>query len=1075
MLRLPDAAHLLSAALDGDFAPLATGLRFAPLTTLPRGARDALQLPPSAASCRATTRPGRLGLLTFEWKGDESLRDATRRIAGLLVRHAGHRIWCVAGRRASTHDAILAVATPHIPAPLVSALVVRRGEIVDSDVQTVMALAAAAAHADDDLVHQRWGEVLGRDALTGRFYRALERVVRAMGDSIDHAVPSTSRRALAITAASRLLFLSFLEGKGWLDGDRAFLVNQFDDAMRSGGGYHRRILWPLWFGTLNTPSAQRAARARRFGRIPFLNGGLFGRTPEERAHRRVIIDDAAYGRCFDEVLTRYRFTAREDALTYREAAVDPEMLGLAFESLMGASDRKSSGAFYTPPALVDTVAHLALTSALVGPAVDARVVTEALHGVSQSGAAARALLDRARALRVCDPACGSGAFLVRLLDGLATIRRAAGDPLVDAALRRDILARQLHGVDRNPVAVWLCELRLWLAVVVAHDEPDPRRVPPLPNLDRHVRVGDALSGGDFARVHDPAASRRVQVARERYARASGRRKHLLARQLDRLERAAAVAALERQHRVVRGARAELLRQQRSRDLFGARHRPTAAERALRAASRREQQAIERERRRLAAGGALPFAFASHFAAAAGEGGFGLIIGNPPWVRPHRVDAIAREAYRHAFRVARDGAWPAGSGDAAPGFGAQVDLAALFTERGVSLLRRGGVLAFVLPTKLWRSLAGAGWRALIASDTALLHIQDWSEGPATFDAAVYPGIVVLERPRLAAGPSPAPHEEPNADAVVLHRSTALRWQATRRALAYDDAPGSPWLLLPPAVRRAFDALRDAGPPLGTSPFRRPTLGVKCGCNEAFVVERTAQPATGRAWVHVRAGHRSADIERRWVRPLVRGETLDRWRLPPTREAIVFPHHADETLSVLPVLPPDLSAWLGPWRNRLVQRSDVRASRSKPWWALFRTDGARSHAPRVIWSDFGRAPKAAVLPQGSPVVPLNTCYVLAAPSDEDALALAALLNSAVIAAWLGGLAEPARGGWRRFLGWTVAQLPLPRDWSRAVALLAPLAEQAWNGTDPDPSELWHTVAEAYGVRPATLRPLLEWDQR
>lgn len=1074
MLPLPDAAQLLAASFGGDFAPLASALRFAPLAPLPRAARDAMHLPASVANARAATRPGRLGLLTFAWTSDESLRDATRRVAGLLVRHAGHRLWCIAAHHAATHETILAIATPHVPAPLVSALVVRRGNIVDSDVQTVVSLAATATHPDDDLVHQRWSEILGRDALTARFYRGLERTVREMSDSIGTTVPADDRRALAITAASRLLFLSFLELKGWLDGDRAFLLNRFEETMQTGGGYHRRVLWPLWFGTLNTPVGQRAACARRFGRVPFLNGGLFSRTPEEREHRHARIADAAYGRLFDDVLTRYRFTAREDALTYREAAVDPEMLGLAFESLMASADRKSSGAFYTPPALVDTVAQLALTSALAGSAVEARVVSEALHGVPQSGRSARALLDRARALRVCDPACGSGAFLVRLLDGLATIRRAAGDPLADAALRRDILARQLHGVDRNPVAVWLCELRLWLAVVVAHDDPDPRRVPPLPNLDRHVRVGDALAGGDFSRVHDPAASRRVQVARERYARASGRRKQWLARHLDQLERASAIAALERQRLAVRTTRAELLRQQRTFDLFGARVRPSAAARAARAAVRREQHAIERDIRRLTAGGALPFAFASHFAAAAGEGGFGLIIGNPPWVRPHRVESAARESYRSAFRVARDAAWAEGTGESAQGFGAQVDLAALFTERGVSLLRRGGILAFVLPTKLWRSLAGGGWRSLIATEATLLHIQDWSEGPATFDAAVYPGIVVLERPRPAAERS-ASVAEPRAEAVVLHRATAVRWQATRQALAYDASPGSPWLLLPPAVRRAFDALRDAGTPLGRSPFRRPTLGVKCGCNEAFVVERTTRPASRREWVEVRAGTRSGEVERRWVRPLVRGETLDRWRLPPSREAIVFPHQADEALSVLPSLPADLSAWLGPWRNRLVQRSDVRASRSKPWWTLFRTDGARSHAPRVIWSDFGRTPKAAVLPQGSPVVPLNTCYVLSAPSDDEALALVALLNSAVVAAWLGGLAEPARGGWRRFLGWTVAQLPLPSDWTRAVALLAPLADRAWNGSPPDPAELWHTVADAYRVRTGVLRPLIEWDQR
>jgi hypothetical protein len=77
---------------------------------------------------------------------------------------------------------------------------------------------------------------------------------------------------------------------------------------------------------------------------------------------------------------------------------------------------------------------------------------------------------------------------------------------------------------------------------------------------------------------------------------------------------------------------------------------------------------------------------------------------------------------------------------------------------------------------------------------------------------------------------------------------------------------------------------------------------------------------------------------------------------------------------------------------------------------------------------------VLPAGDPTVPLNTCYVLHCDAERDAWALAALLNSTLAAAWLNAIAEPARGGYRRYLGWTVAQLPLPRDWSRARAVLA-----------------------------------------
>ena len=213
-------------------------------------------------------------------------------------------------------------------------------------------------------------------------------------------VPTEDRRELALLAASRLLFLSFLEAKGWLDGDRAFLARQFDACMARGGGFHERVLLPLWFGTLNTPIRRRARAARAFGAIPFLNGGLFGKTALERRHTRARLSDESLGRFLGEVLGAYRFTAREEHERWSEAAIDPEMLGRAFESLMASRERRTSGAFYTPQALVAHVAEAALASRLgEGGLPDAR---------RRGGAARRHA--RTRPMR---PRCGTRARVAR--------------------------------------------------------------------------------------------------------------------------------------------------------------------------------------------------------------------------------------------------------------------------------------------------------------------------------------------------------------------------------------------------------------------------------------------------------------------------------------------------------------------------------------------------------------------------------------------------------------------------------------------------------------------------------------
>ena len=183
--------------------------------------------------------------------------------------------------------------------------------------------------------------MLGRDALTRRFYRTLEGSSPPSPKSPDTREP-VDRREIALLWLSRLLFLSFLETKGWLDGDRRFLARHFEARAGRAGGAHRRFLLPLFFGTLNTAVHRRAEAARDFGTVPFLNGGLFARSSLERRHSGLHFPDDALGRVFDDLLTRYRFTAREDDVQWSDAAVDPEMLGKAFESLMASRARRES-------------------------------------------------------------------------------------------------------------------------------------------------------------------------------------------------------------------------------------------------------------------------------------------------------------------------------------------------------------------------------------------------------------------------------------------------------------------------------------------------------------------------------------------------------------------------------------------------------------------------------------------------------------------------------------------------------------------------------------------------------------
>jgi hypothetical protein len=145
---------------------------------------------------------------------------------------------------------------------------------------------------------------------------------------------------------------------------------------------------------------------------------------------------------------------------------------------------------------------------------------------------------------------------------------------------------------------------------------------------------------------------------------------------------------------------------------------------------------------------------------------------------------------------------------------------------------------------------------------------------------------------------------------------------------------------------------------------------------------------------------------------------------------------------------------------------------PWWTLFRTESASNRLTRVIWADFGLTPRAIVVAAGNPFVALNSCYVVCCPSPSDAHALATILNSPLAAAWLNSIAEPARGGYRRYLAWTVSLLPIPRDWNSARDRLAPLGEQAMRGETPSDHDVLGAVLDAYRLPSASVQALLSW---
>ena len=822
----------------------------------------------------------------------------------------------------------------------------------------------------------RVGEVLATEGVTPRFFRAFRQTLDRLTGRLKAPSAHSDRHALALTALTRVLFLYFVQAKGWLDGDRRYLPRLLQTALNRRLHFHKVFLHPLCFGALNQPMASRSRQARALGRVPFLNGGLFEPTGLERKHGPTIWSNADWRDAFDGLFERFHFSVREDD---SGELVAPDMLGRVFEGVMDPAERRASGSYYTPAALVREIVRAGLEAALV-------------HRVGLSGAAAARWIHQGlapnpapdlRALTVLDPAAGSGAFLLGALSELVTLRRAAGEgpPL---AIKRDVLAHSLFGVDLTPTAVRLTELRLWLALV-ADDETegeggDLGAVAPLPNLGGHIRQGDALLdplalaaslGGRGIRVGGPEV-RRLAAARRALFDLTGPAKRAAQTDLTRAEAALARRLFADGAAGLESAIGELMTAAKDRDLFGKRRGLAPPERTWLSRSRASLRELRAAGRKLERDGTVPFfSFESHFGDVAVRGGFDLVAGNPPWVRAERLAPRVREAL-----AARYSCWrPAGT---RTGFAHLPDLAVAFTERALELVRPGGVVALLVPAKIATSGYAEPLRQRLAHSTKIDRAALLPEPAArAFAAAVYPMALVAAR----------------ADVIGTETtSTTLGPKPVAPAVSQRllQAPG-PWVLIPDADRIAR-RLRAAFPTVGDR--WTPQLGVKTGADDVFLVP-VACPEGG-------------------TRPAVRGRDVSPFRCD-VRLHLLWTHGADGR--TLPHLPAAVATQLAPHLDRLRRRADYRSGAP---WQLFRTSLARAEH-RVLWPDLGRRLAAAV-PEPA-IVPLNTVYGIIARSQDDAASLAALLNSR----WLTGLArlvaDPARGGFHRFNARVVRGLPVP----------------------------------------------------
>ena len=302
----------------------------------------------------------------------------------------------------------------------------------------------------------------------------------------------------------RIVFLYFLQSKGWLARNLHYMHDLFYDASDEvKGDFLDKVLEPMFFGLLNTKPEDRSSAPLVNGvgvkyipnadEIPYLNGGLF---QQEKIDEVESVFPAGMFQSLFDFFDSYNFTIDENDPNDAEVGVDPEMLGKIFENLL--EDNKDKGAFYTPKEIVRYMCQESLTAYLQTGIDDAEVKehianfvktndVEELGGASSELAMSidQKLID----VKICDPAIGSGAFPMGLLRELYACRKSIEIFEEDNAadIKRHIIQNNIYGVDIEKGAVDIARLRFWLALIIDEKEPMP-----LPNLDFKIMQGNSL-------------------------------------------------------------------------------------------------------------------------------------------------------------------------------------------------------------------------------------------------------------------------------------------------------------------------------------------------------------------------------------------------------------------------------------------------------------------------------------------------------------------------------------------------------------------------------------------------------
>ncbi len=849
----------------------------------------------------------------------------------------------------------------------------------------------------------------------------------------------------------QIVFLYFLQKKGWFGvkrdadwgtGPKNFLRELFEEKQGAYKNFFNDILEPLFYEAL--------ARERdddfysRFNcKIPFLNGGLFDPINDyDWVHTDILLPNDLFSNTYKtkegdkgngilDIFDRYNFTVKEDEPLEKEVAVDPEMLGKVFENLLEVKDRKSKGTYYTPREIVHYMCQQSLINYL-STELEGKVSKEDIEvlikhgehlGENETTVEAKGretstyfyklpesirqnadLIDEKLInIKVCDPAIGSGAFLVGMMGDIVKTRNVLSAYIKNKNrtiynFKRECIEKSLYGVDIDSGAVEIAKLRLWLSLVV--DEDDIRQIKPLPNLDYKIMQGnsliEALSGEFLASSTDYKRTEMVSQLKklkdELFDITSPSQKELKRREIDNLIKVLFDYGRNKQ---LEGLKQKILSiRSQIRFFEDERHRKDDDKRI------QEIESIIKELKDLKIPGPSEhFEWHINFSEAFHEkGGFDAVIANPPYIRQEDIKEYKPFLQKAGYKV----------------YNSTSDLYTYFYEISYNILAKNRFSCFISSNKWMRAKYGEKLRNFFKTKTMVMKLIDFG-GHKIFDATVDTNIMLFQK-NEPQKEYQLPYVKIESDFTVDEIDEYVNQKQQR--IKQSELNVSGWTLADDKVLALKKKIDKIGTPLknwNVKIYR----GIITGFNEAFIIDNVTKELL------CKNDRKSNAV----IKPVLRGRDIGRYHYQwPGLWMIVIP-----------------SGWTNENRGKEkpesffknhqpviyehLKRSGSDSGKGKGlynrddqgdyWWELRDCDYyAEFEKGKIIYSDIGE--KLTFVYDESGMFCNNTCYFI----NSDRKYLLAPLNSQLIDFYYRQISAQLGNGAIRSFTIYIEQLPIPQ---------------------------------------------------